>query len=191
MMPPLARLAAAAILSTAVLAGVAVEARAQTQPQTQPQIQPQIQPQTGTELRAPARVIGGPLANVNVVQMSVAPLSDQAHVCGLQDDLILDSFRQPLTEAGITILPAAHVWIQLQATTIRYEGDICISYIEARALLNTRYFDRNSETERSGRVLLWSDAGLFVTGIANHGVTTNIGWRDLARSFIRKWKMDQ
>ncbi len=183
MMPPLARLAAAAVLSTAVLTGAAVEARAQ--------IQPQIQPQTGTELQAPTRVIGGPLANIDVVQMSVAPLSDQAHICGLEADLILDSFRQPLREEGIVVQQAAHVWIQLQATTIRYESDICISYIEARALQNTRYFDRKTETERSGRVLLWSDAGMFVTGITNHGVTTNIGWRDLARSFMRKWKMDQ
>src|SRR3546814_4714458 len=37
---------------------------------------------TGTP--APARVIGGPLAGIDVLQMSVAPLSDQARACGLE-----------------------------------------------------------------------------------------------------------
>lgn len=144
-----------------------------------------------TETPPETRVIGGPLAGVNVLQMSVAPLSDQARGCGLEANLILDSVEQPLTEKGIVVQESAHVWIQLQATTLRYEGDICITYIEALAVQNTRYFDRKTESERSGRVLLWSDGGLFVTGVSNHGVTTNIGWRDLARGFIRKWELDQ
>ena len=175
MTPLLCRLAAAVLLSTAALAaaGFQTAAQAQTPAQTQ------------------TRVIGGPLANVNVVQMTVAPLSDQSRGCGLESDLILDSFQQPLTEKGIVIQQAAHVWIQLTAVSLRYDGDICITNIEARAVQNTRYFDRKTESERSGRVLLWSDGGLFVTGVANHGVTTNIGWRDLARSFMRKWELDQ
>lgn len=169
MKPLLCRLATAVLLSMAAVAAAGH--------------------QTAAEAQTP--VIGGPLANVNVVQMTVAPLSDQSRGCGLDSKLILDSFQQPLTEKGIVIQQAAHVWIQLTATTLRYEGDICISYIQAQAIQNTRYFDRKTESERSGRVLLWSDAGMFVTGVANHGVTTNIGWRDLARSFIRKWELDQ
>lgn len=144
-----------------------------------------------TETGPPPRVIGGPLAGVNVLQMSLAPLSEQARGCGLEANLILDSFKQPLAEKNIVIQESAHVWIQLQATTLRYTGDVCITYIEALAVQNTRYFDRKTESERSGRVLLWSDGGLFVTGVSNHGVTTNIGWRDIARSFIRKWELDQ
>src|SRR5690606_15312474 len=144
-----------------------------------------------TETAPPPRVIGGPLAGVNVLQMSLAPLSEQAPGCGLEANLILDSFKQPLAEKNIVIQESAHVWIQLQATTLRYTGDVCITYIEALAVQNTRYFDRKTESERSGRVLLWSDGGLFVTGVSNHGVTTNIGWRDIARSFIRKWELDQ
>ena len=171
MKPLLSRLAAAVLFSAAVLAAPLHTAQAQT--------------------TVPARVIGGPLAGVNVVQMSAAPLSDQSRGCGLESNLILDSFQQPLTEKGIVIQESAHVWIQLQATTLRYEGDIRITYIEARAIQNTRYFDRKTESERSGRVLLWNDGGMFVTGVSNHGVTTNIGWRDLARSFMRKWEMDQ
>lgn len=174
MMPQFRRLAAA-LLSTLLIAGAGSQARAQSE----------------TEGQAPPRVIGGPLANVNVVQMSVAPLSEQSLGCGFDSNVILGSFQQPLAEKAIAIQEAAHVWIQLQATTLRYEGDICISYIEARAIQNTRYFDRKTETERSGRVLLWSDGGLFVTGAANHGATTNVGWRDLARSFTRKWDLDQ
>ncbi|HEY9550146.1 MAG TPA: hypothetical protein VIR45_11650 [Kiloniellaceae bacterium] len=144
-----------------------------------------------TETSPQPRVIGGPLAGVDVLQMSLAPLSEQARACGLEPNLILDSFKQPLTEKNIVIQESAHVWIQLQATTLRYTGDVCITYIEALAVQNTRYFDRKTESERSGRVLLWSDGGLFVTGVSNHGVTTNIGWRDIARSFIRKWELDQ
>ncbi|GAB4394454.1 MAG: hypothetical protein Tsb0032_19750 [Kiloniellaceae bacterium] len=177
-MPPLfSRLAAAALVSAALVSGSGAQAQAQAQ--------------SGSEAQAQPRVIGGPLANVEVVQMSVAPLSDHARLCGFDSNLILESFQQPLTEQGIVVQQAAHVWIQLQTTTVHYEGDICISYIEARAIQNTRYFDRKTETDRSGRVLLWSDGGLFVTGLTNHGVTTNIGWRDLARSFMRKWTMDQ
>lgn len=175
MMPLLCRFAAFVALLTVMVSGA--QAQTLTLPETEAQPQP--------------RVIGGPLANITVVQMSVAPLSEQSRACGFDSALIMDSFQQPLAEKGIVVQQAAHVWVQLQATTVRYEGDICISFIEARALQNTRYFDRKTETERSGRVLLWSDSGLFVTGTPNHGVTTNIGWRDLARSFVRKWDLDQ
>jgi len=176
MKPLLSRLAVAVLLATAVIAAPVETTEGQA---------------AVAQTTAPARVIGGPLAAVNVVQMSVAPLSDQSRGCGLESSLILDSFQQPLTEQGIVIQESAHVWIQLQATTLRYEGDICITYIEARAIQNTRYFDRKTESERSGRVLLWSEGGMFVTGVSNHGVTTNIGWRDLARGFMRKWDLDQ
>jgi hypothetical protein len=169
MKPTLCRLAAAVLFTTALASAALAQ----------------------SEVQPPARVIGGPLAGVNVVQMSVAPLSEQSRACGMTPDLMLDSFRQPLGEKGIVVQESAHVWIQLKATTLRYEGDVCISYVEALALQNTRYFDRLTESERSGRVLLWSDAGLFVTGVSNHGVTTNVGWRDLARSFVRKWEMDR
>ena len=117
MMPLLSRFAAAVLLSTVLVSG----AQAQTQTETQPQ----------------PRLIGGPLANITVVQMTVAPLSEQSRACGFDGDLILDSFQQPLAEKGIIVQQAAHVWIQLQATTVRYEGDICISFIQARALQNT------------------------------------------------------
>ena len=170
-MNPLLVCLAAALLSVALAPAAGAQTESPAQPQT--------------------RVIGGPLAGVNVLQMSVAPLSEQARACGLEANLILDSFKQPLAEKGIVVQQSAHVWVQLQATTVRYEADACITYIEALAVQNTRYFDRKTETERSGRVLLWSKGGLFVTGTANHGVTTNIGWRDLARDLVRKWEMDQ
>jgi hypothetical protein len=170
-MKPLPHCLAALLLSVALAPAAWAQTQAPAQPQT--------------------RVIGGPLAGVDVLQMSLAPLSDQARACGLESNIILESFKQPLTEKGIVIQQSAHVWVQLQATTVRYEGDVCITYIDALAVQNTRYFDRKTETERSGRVLLWSDGGLFVTGAANHGVTTNIGWRDLARDLVRKWEMDQ
>lgn len=175
MKPLLPRLAAAALLSVTLAAGA----------------QAQTTGESGTTEAPASRVIGGPLANVNVVQMSVAPLSEASQGCGFQEDLILESFEQPLGEKGITVQRSAHIWVQMEATTLRYEGDICISYIKARALQNTRYFDRLTNTDRSGRVVMWEDGGLFVTGASNHGVTTNIGWRDLARSFLRKWSMDQ
>ena len=168
-MKPLLSCFAAALLASALVSAAA----AQTETQPQP------------------RVIGGPLAGINVVQMSVAPLSEAAKGCGLDANLILDSFKEPLAQKGIIVQEAAHIWIQLKATSLRYDNDICISYIDAAAVQNTRYFDRKTEAERSGRVLLWSDGGLFVTGVSNHGVTTNIGWRDLARNFMRKWEMDQ
>lgn len=169
MKPLLCRLAAAAFFSMAL--GTAAGAQTEVQPQN--------------------RVIGGPLAGINVLQMTVAPLSNQSLECGLDSGQILDSFQQPLEQKGMVVQQSAHVWVQLKATTLRYEGDICISYIEALAVQNTRYFDRKTETERSGRVLLWTDGGLFVTGATNHGATTNVGWRDLARNFTRKWEMDQ
>jgi hypothetical protein len=175
MKPQFARFAAAALLTMALAGG----AQAQTtgQPET---------------MEAPAtRIIGGPLANVKVVQMSVAPLSEASRTCGFQESLIIDSFQEPLAQEGITVQRSAHIWLQLEVTTLRYDANICISYMTARALQNTRYFDRLTNTDRSGRVLTWEDGGLFVTGLDNHGVVTNIGWRDLARNFVKKWRMDQ
>src|SRR3546814_13721734 len=48
---------------------------------------------TGTP--APARVIGGPLAGIDVLQMSVAPLRDQARACGLEGSLTLHPSNTP------------------------------------------------------------------------------------------------
>src|SRR3546814_6079707 len=56
-----------------------------------------------TETSPQPRVIGGPLAGVDVLQMSLAPLSEQARACGLEPNLLLDSFKQPLTEKKIVI----------------------------------------------------------------------------------------
>lgn len=187
MKPLPSRLAAAVLLSAALMFGG--EAEAQAQSESQAQSGSQTQGDSG--MQTPTRVIGGPLANVQVVQMSVAPLSDPSRSCGFDSDQIMGAFQQPLAQQGIVVQRAAHVWIQMQVTTVRYEGDVCISYIEARAVQNTRYFDRKTETERSGRVLLWSQGGLFVTGATNHAATTEVGWRDLARGFMRKWEMDQ
>src|SRR3546814_13173450 len=98
---------------------------------------------TGTP--APARVIGGPLAGIDVLQMSVAPLSDQARACGLEGSLILDSFQQTLGAKGIVVQQAAHGWVQVQATPLRDEGEACITPHEARAVTNNRYIDRTTD----------------------------------------------
>src|SRR3546814_12299221 len=82
-----------------------------------------------TETSPQPRVIGGPLAGVNVLQMSLAPLSEQARGCGLEPNLILDSFKQPLAAKNIVIQESAHVWIQLQATPMRYPADVSPTYI--------------------------------------------------------------
>src|SRR3546814_12573469 len=76
---------------------------------------------TGTP--APARVIGGPLAGIDVLQMSVAPLSDQARACGLEGSLILDSFKQPLGEKGIVVQ---------QRSEERRVGQGCVSTCRSR-----------------------------------------------------------
>src|SRR3546814_2028465 len=73
---------------------------------------------TGTP--APARVIGGPLAGIDVLLMTFAPLRDQARACGLDGSLLLEPFKQPLGEKGIVVQHSAHVVTQLQATTLRY-----------------------------------------------------------------------
>ncbi|CAN0455661.1 unnamed protein product, partial [Ectocarpus fasciculatus] len=133
----------------------------------------------------------GPLAGVAVLQLVVAPLSDESARCGLQADLVKESFQQPLTTEGLGLQKSAHVRIIVKATTVIYTETTCISNIEASAVQNTRYFDRKTGAERAGQVLLWQESGLFVTGERDHVVLTNIGFRDLARSFIRKWKIDQ
>ena len=149
------------------------------------------QDQTQDQTQPAAAPAGGPLAGVNVLQISVAPLSADSQRCGLQQDLILESFQQPLVAEGLAVQRSAHVRIVVTATTVVYEGATCISTIGAMATQNTRYFDRQTQAERAGQVLLWSDSGLFVTGERDHVVLTNIGFRDLARSFIRKWQLDQ
>ncbi|WP_299397309.1 hypothetical protein [Pelagibius sp.] len=168
------RLLAAVVLLLFSAAGV--QAQDQAQDQTQPAAPP------------PA---GGPLAGVNVLQISVAPLSADSQRCGLQQDLVLESFQQPLIAEGLSVQRSAHVRIVVTATTVVYEGGTCISTIGAMATQNTRYFDRQTQVERAGQVLMWSDSGLFVTGERDHVVLTNIGFRDLARSFVRKWQLDQ
>src|SRR3546814_15043996 len=75
-----------------------------------------------TETSPQPRVIGGPLARADVLQMSLAPLSEQARACGLEPNLIPDSFKPPLTEKNIVIQEAAHVWHPLPAPTPPYTG---------------------------------------------------------------------
>src|SRR3546814_19195287 len=101
-----------------------------------------------TETSPQPRVIGGPLAGVDVLQMSLAPLSEQARACGLGPNLILDSFKQPLKEQNIVLHEAAHVWPQLQATPPRSPGGACLPYTTTPAVHNTRYIDRPPENDR-------------------------------------------
>ncbi|WP_422366041.1 hypothetical protein [Pelagibius sp.] len=147
--------------------------------------------QAQSDTPAPAGPSGGPLAGVSVLQLVVAPLSADSATCGLEAGLVEESFQQPLKLENIGLQKSAHVRIIVKATSVVYQDNVCISNIEAVAVQNTRYFDRKTETERAGQVLLWSESGLFVTDQRDHVVLTNIGFRDLARSFIRKWKIDQ
>ena len=144
-----------------------------------------------SESPAPAEPTGAPLAGATVMQLSVAPLSAESQRCGLQADLIRDSFQQPLAAEGIGIQASAHLRIVVKATTVVYQETVCISNIEATALQTTRYFDRKTQAERAGQVLLWSGSSLYVSGEHDHVVLTNIGYRDLARAFLRKWKSNQ
>src|SRR3546814_12928648 len=100
-----------------------------------------------TETSPQPRVIGGPLAGVDVLQMSLAPLSEQARACGLEPNPIPDSFKQPPTEKNIVLQESAHVWHQLQATNLRHHGDVRLTYIQDPAVENHPHFDRQTKTE--------------------------------------------
>src|SRR3546814_8560436 len=67
---------------------------------------------TGTP--APARVIGGPLAGIDVLQMSVAPLSDQARACGLEGSIILDSRSEEHTSELQSLTSISYAVLSLQ-----------------------------------------------------------------------------
>ncbi len=147
--------------------------------------------QAQDQVQDPVGPLAGPLAGVEVMQLSVAPLSAASGRCGLQADLIRDSFQQPLVTDGITIQKAAHVRVILKASSVLYQETTCISNVEAAVVQTTRYLDRRTQTERAGQVLLWSQSRLFVSGQPDHVVVTNIGVRELARGFLQKWRRDQ
>lgn len=147
--------------------------------------------QAQDQVQDPVGPLSGPLAGVEVMQLSVAPLSLESARCGLQADLMRDSFQEPLATDGIAIQKAAHVRVIMKASSVLYQETICISNIEAAVVQTTRYLDRRTQTERAGQVLLWSQSRLFVSGQPDHVVVTNIGVRELARDFLRKWRIDQ
>lgn len=141
-----------------------------------------------TEGQAPAVRPAGPLAGVEVMQMSVAPLGPESQRCGLQTNLISESFQEPLTANGIVLQKAAHFRVIIKTTTGIYQSDTCITNIEASVVQTTSYFDRRSQQDRAGQVLMWSQSRLFVSGQPDHVVVVNIGTRELARSFVASWK---
>ena len=144
-----------------------------------------------TEGQTPAILPAGPLAGVEVMQMSMAPLGPESQRCGLQTNLINESFQQPLTANGIVLQKAAHFRVIIKTTTGIYQSDTCITNIEATVVQTTSYFDRRTQQDRAGQVLLWSQSRLFVSGQPDHVVVVNIGTRELARSFVEKWKADR
>lgn len=147
--------------------------------------------QAQTQEQEPEAPIRGPLAGVQVMQLSIAPLSAESARCGVQANLIRDSFEPPLAASGIVLQKSAHFRAIAKVNTGIYEGEICISNIEVSVVQTTRYFDRKTRRERAGQVLMWSQSRLFVSGQPEHVVMINIGVRELARSFIQKWQIDQ
>lgn len=144
-----------------------------------------------TQEQEPEAPFGGPLAGVQVMQLSIAPLSDESARCGVQANSIRTIFEQPLTASGIVMQKSAHFRAIVKVTTGIYQENICISNIEASVVQTTRYFDRKTRRERAGQVLMWSQSRLLVSGQPEHLVMTNTGARELARSFIQRWQIDQ
>lgn len=141
--------------------------------------------------QSPAAPLAGPLAGAQVMQLSVAPLGPDSQRCGLQTDVLADSFQRPLVANGIVMQKAAHFRVIVKATTGVYQADTCISNIEATVVQTTSYFDRKTQSDRAGQVLMWSQSRLFVSGQPDHAVAVNNGVSELARAFIRKWQTDQ
>ena len=131
-----------------------------------------------------------PFANLLAVKLTMPALGEAAEPCGLDRAALEAAFFKPLAKRGIEAVPSGTGYrLFLRAVTISYLEETCVSYIEARLLLTTRYQDAANRQERSGHVLLWSDGQLLASDAREHGITLEHGMLKLGSALAARWDL--
>ena len=132
----------------------------------------------------------GPLEQVRRYKLFVN-LSGASSACGLSSDAMRSAFAEAVRDGGLDVVQSSSYALYLRATTIRYERDTCITSLDARAVLDTRFIDPRTAGETQGRVELWANKLLLASDLPEHGVQTNSGARSLGQAFVERWRQNQ
>lgn len=136
-------------------------------------------------------VAGGPLENARRFKLFLTDLSEAGRSCDLTPSAMSAAFVRSLDDSGIQITESSAYWLNIRATTIRYSPEVCITNLDARAQVNTRYFNPATIDEKEGRVELWGRSLLLASDVEEHGVQVNSALRSLGQSFLERWRRDQ
>ena len=132
----------------------------------------------------------GPLERERRYKLFIT-MSGASDACGLSSENMRSAFTQAVRDGGLQITESSAYSLFLQSTTIRYETDTCITSLDARAVVNTRYFNPATAGEKQGRVELWASKLLLASDLSEHGVQTSSASRSLGQSFVERWRQDQ
>ncbi len=145
----------------------------------------------GSAQTAAPALAGGPLENARRFKLFLTDLSEASQACGLTPSAMSTAFMRSVRDGGIEIVESSAYWLNVRATTIRYSPKVCITNLDARAQVNTRYFNPATIDEKEGRVELWARSLLLVSDVEEHGVQVNSALRGLGQSFLERWRRDQ
>lgn len=132
----------------------------------------------------------GPLEQVRRYKFFVN-LSGASDACGLSSDAMRSAFAEAVRDGGLEVVQSSSYSLYLRATTLRYERETCITSLDARAVLDTRFIDPRTAGEVQGRVELWANKLLLASDLPEHGVQVNSGARSLGQAFVERWRQSQ
>ena len=136
----------------------------------------------------PAGAQSDPLHNVREVKLTMAEPGEAARSCGLNRQALESVFFAPLAERGIrSVVSGTGYRLLLRTTTISYLEESCVSYVEAKLLLTTRYQDSANQQEQSGNVELWANGGLYASDRREHAASVERAMRRLGGEFAQRW----
>lgn len=138
-----------------------------------------------------AQSAGGAMKGIQAVKFFVTDFSQNSLDCRITKAGLQEAFSQPLRQGGPQMGSSGAYTVYVRATTVVTEDGFCISNIDAWLEVNTRYFNQATASERTGRVRLWSDGGLFYSDLEEHAVILNSAFRRMGRNFVAEWQRDQ
>lgn len=144
----------------------------------------------GLTLPSSAPQAVGPLEQVSRYKLFVN-LSGASSACGLSSDAMRSAFAEAVRDGGLEVVQSSSYSLYLRATTIRYERETCITSLDARAVLDTRFIDPRTAGETQGRVELWASKLLLASDLPEHGVQVHSGARSLGQAFVERWRQAQ
>ena len=131
------------------------------------------------------------LKNVKSYRFHVVNLNEASQRCGLSEAAMQEAFTEQMGQSGLEIVATSGYWIYLRATTAVQGDRLCITYVDATVVQNTRYYNSATLSERSGQVEHWRDGSLMASDMDEHDSRIRNVLRQMGGRLVDFWQRTQ